>query len=94
LPYKPRQEKGNDILEVLPDKRRNNKDKLIHGENFSNEPGKMALLVYPVHFNTPGRYYVWVRAYSTGSEDNGLHVGIDDTWPEFLSVGSTMLRSE
>ena len=81
-------------LEVLPDKRRNNKDKLIHGENFSNEPGKMALLVYPVHFNTPGRYYVWVRAYSTGSEDNGLHVGIDDTWPEFLSVGSTMLRSE
>ncbi|MCR9294214.1 MAG: DUF5060 domain-containing protein, partial [bacterium] len=26
--------------------------------------------------------YVWVRAYSSGSEDNGLHVGIDGTWPE------------
>jgi len=38
--------------------------------------------LYPVYFNTPGRYYVWVRAYSTGSEDNGLHVGIDGTWPE------------
>jgi hypothetical protein len=42
----------------------------------------MGLLVYPVRFDTPGRYYVWVRAYSTGSEDNGLHVGIDGTWPE------------
>jgi hypothetical protein len=73
---------GGAYLEVLPDTRRNNKDKLIRGENFSNEPGKMAVLVYPVHFNTPGRYYVWVRAYSTGSEDNGLHVGIDGTWPE------------
>ena len=69
-------------LEVLPDTRRTHSDKLVQGENFSNEPGKMAVLVYPVHFNTPGRYYVWVRAYSTGSEDNGLHVGIDGTWPE------------
>jgi hypothetical protein len=56
--------------------------KLIHGENFSNQPGKLAILVYPVHFNTTGRYYVWVRAYSTGSEDNGIHVGLDGTWPE------------
>ena len=23
-----------------------------------------------------------IRAHSTGSEDNGLHVGIDGTWPE------------
>lgn len=27
------------------------------------------------------RYNVRVRAYSTGTEDNGIHVGIDDTWP-------------
>jgi len=73
---------GGAYLEVLPDTRRNNSNKLIRGENFSNEPGKMAVLVYPVHFNTPGRYYVWVRAYSTGSEDNGLHVGLDGKWPE------------
>jgi hypothetical protein len=73
---------GGAYLEVLPDTRRNHGNKLIHGENFSNEPGKMAVLVYPVHFNTPGRYYVWVRAYSTGSEDNGLHVGLDGDWPE------------
>jgi len=68
-------------VEVLPDTRRTHGDKLIAGENFSNEPGKMAVLIYPLYFNTIGRYYVWVRAYSTGSEDNGLHVGIDGTWP-------------
>jgi hypothetical protein len=73
---------GGAYLEVLPDTRRNHSNKLIRGENFSNEPGKMGVLVYPVHFNTPGRYYVWVRAYSTGSEDNGLHVGLNGKWPE------------
>lgn len=73
---------GRAYVEVLPDTRRTHSDKLIVGENFSNEPGKMAVLSYPVHFNTIGRYYVWVRAYSTGSEDNGLHVGLNGTWPE------------
>jgi len=68
-------------VEVLPDTRRTHGDKLIGGENFCNEPGRMAILSYQVHFNTPGRYYVWVRAYSTGSEDNGLHVGLDGQWP-------------
>jgi hypothetical protein len=73
---------GGAYVECLPDTRRTHGDKLIHGENFSNEPGKMAVLHYKVHFNTPGRYYVWVRAFSTGSEDNGLHVGLDGAWPE------------
>ncbi len=73
---------GNSYLEILPDTRRNHGEKLIGGTNFSNVPGKLAVLNYKVHFNNPGRYYVWVRAYSTGSEDNGLHVGIDGQWPE------------
>ena len=73
---------GNAYVEVLPDTRRNHSEKLTGGVNFSNVPGKLAILNYKVHFNNPGRYYVWVRAYSTGSEDNGLHVGIDGTWPE------------
>ncbi len=42
----------------------------------------MAVLSYKVHFNTPGKYYVWCRVYPTGTEDNGLHVGIDGAWPE------------
>lgn len=68
-------------LEILPDTRRTHGDKLIKGQNFSNEPGKLAVLSYRVHFETAGRYYVWVRAHSTGSEDNGIHVGIDGEWP-------------
>ena len=72
---------GGAYLEVLPDSRRTHDDKLIQGENFSPAPGKMAILHYRVHFTNPGRYYVWVRAHSTGTEDNGLHVGLDGQWP-------------
>ena len=73
---------GGRYLEILPDTRRTHDDELIRGENFSNEPGRLAILHYPVYFNTPGRYHVWVRAYSTGTEDNGIHVGLDGSWPE------------
>jgi hypothetical protein len=73
---------GGAYLELLPDTRRTHADKLTQGVNFAPAAGKMAILHYQVHFKTPGRYYVWVRAFSTGSEDNGLHVGIDGTWPE------------
>ncbi len=73
---------GGAYLEILPDTRRHHGEKLIRNENFCPQPGKMAVLHYKVHISQPGRYYVWVRAHSTGSEDNGLHVGFDDQWPE------------
>ncbi len=73
---------NNAYIEILPDTRVTHSDKLIAGENFSNNPGEMALLHYKVNINNTGRYYVWVRAYSVGSEDNGIHVGIDGKWPE------------
>ena len=73
---------GERYIEILPDTRTNHDDKLIAGENFSNEAGKMGILHYKVNFSEAGRYYVWVRAYSTGTEDNGVHVGVDGTWPE------------
>jgi len=69
-------------LEILPDTRRNHGEKLVPGVNFSNAPGKAAIVSYQVNFTNVGRYYVWARAYSSNSEDNGLHVGIDGTWPE------------
>jgi hypothetical protein len=72
---------GGAYVEILPDTRRTHADKLITGKNFSNEPGKMAILHYKVHFNTPGKYYVWARIFSTNGEDNGMHVGIDGAWP-------------
>ena len=69
-------------IELLPDTRTNHDEKLIHGVNFTNKAGEMAILSYPVYFNTPGRYYVWARAYSTGLEDNGLHIGLNGEWPK------------
>jgi len=73
---------GKAYLEVLPDTRRTHGDKLIRGENFSPNPGELAVLTYRVQITNPGRYYVWVKAYSTGTEDNGIHVGLDGEWPE------------
>lgn len=72
---------GGAYLEILPDTRKNHGEKLIHGENFINTPGKMAILSYKIHFSTPGKYYVWARIFSTGTEDNGMHVGVDGEWP-------------
>lgn len=69
-------------IEILPDTRVTHGDTLINGENFTGEPGIMAIVNYKIFFNNPGKYYVWVRAYSTGSEDNGLHVGLNGEWPE------------
>lgn len=73
---------GNQFIAILPDTRVTRENKLIRGENFSNEPGKMAIISYKVQFSNPGKYYVWVRAFSTGAEDNGIHVGLNGDWPE------------
>ncbi|TDT47386.1 hypothetical protein CLV90_1461 [Maribacter spongiicola] len=73
---------NNSYIEVLPDTRITHSDELIEGENFSNKPGELAILKYKIKINEPGRYYVWVRAYSTGSEDNGIHIGLNGEWPE------------
>ncbi|NND80573.1 MAG: hypothetical protein HKN53_11795, partial [Maribacter sp.] len=72
---------NNAYLEILPDTRVTHNDTLIRGGNFSNEPGRMAIVNYKVRINNPGRYYVWVRAFSTGGEDNGVHVGLNGEWP-------------
>lgn len=69
-------------MEGLPDTRVTHDDSLIVGTNFFPEPGVGPILEYDVSFNTPGRYIVWARAHSTGTEDNGIHVGINGEWPE------------
>lgn len=73
---------GKQYMMILPDTRKTHDDSLINGENFSNKPGQMTLISYNINFVTTGRYYVWVRAISTGSEDNSVHVGLDGSWPE------------
>lgn len=73
---------GNAYLEALPDTRVTHDDDLIVEENFFPIPGVGGTVSYKINFATPGKYYVWVKAFSTGSEDNGLHVGLDGEWPE------------
>jgi hypothetical protein len=73
---------GGAYVEALPDTRVTHGDKLVKGENFHDAPGESPTLHYKVEFTTPGRYYVWLRTFSTGTEDNGAHVGINGKWPE------------
>ncbi|WP_371397559.1 DUF5060 domain-containing protein [Fretibacter rubidus] len=67
---------------IIPDTRLTHDDTLIPGENFSNQPGQMTIASYTVDFPMAGRYYVWVRTYSRGSEDNSVHVGLNGEWPK------------
>ncbi len=73
---------GGISLEVLPDTRTTHDDQLTEGENFFPEPDQAGILSYNVYFNTPGKYYVWVRTHTSGTEDNGIHVGLNGEWPE------------
>lgn len=73
---------GGAYIEVLPDTRVTHDDKLIKGENFTDEPGAMAVLEYAVEVKEAGRYFVWARTWSSGTEDNGLHFGLNGQWPE------------
>ncbi len=73
---------GNAYIEALPDTRVKHKDPLIRGENFFPIAGSGGIVGYKVNIKEPGRYYVWVKAFSSGPEDNGLHVGIDGHWPK------------
>lgn len=73
---------GNKYIEALPDTRVTHDDKLIAGENFFPLPGFGGIVSYKVKVKSAGKYYVWVRAFSSGPEDNGLHVGVNEKWPE------------
>lgn len=73
---------GKAYIKALPDTRVTHKDKLIRGENFFSVPGTGGIVSYKIKINTPGKYYVWVKALSSGPEDNGLHVGLNGLWPE------------
>lgn len=46
------------------------------------------------HFNTPGKYWIWARAYCTGSEDNGMHFGINGAWPPSAQRWQTVTRNQ
>jgi hypothetical protein len=70
-------------VEILPDTRATAFDDgpLEYNVNIWLAGKGAPRLNYRVKINSPGRYYVWGRAFSTGTEDNGVHVGVNDTWP-------------
>ncbi|MBN2804905.1 MAG: hypothetical protein JXR91_17550 [Deltaproteobacteria bacterium] len=68
---------GNAYLEALPDVNDNTGTASVNPDPLTSPQ-----IGFDVQLEIPGRYYVWVRAYTTGGEDNGLHAGIDGTWPD------------
>ncbi|MFK7853967.1 MAG: hypothetical protein AB8B79_07640 [Granulosicoccus sp.] len=72
---------GNAYLEVLPDIRVTHADPTSPPVAFWSNPGIGPTLEYEVDFPEAGRYHVHVRALSTGTEDNGIYVGLNDDWP-------------
>lgn len=75
-------EGAQSYIALVPDTRVTHDDALVRGENFSGEPGRMAILSYDVEFPTAGRWHLWLRANSRGTEDNGVHAGLNGEWPE------------
>ena len=73
---------GNSYIEAVPDTRVTHDDELILGENFFPIAGTGGIISYKIKINNPGKYYVWVNAFSTGTEDNGIHVGVNEQWQE------------
>ncbi|MBN2344165.1 MAG: hypothetical protein JXX29_21390 [Deltaproteobacteria bacterium] len=70
---------GGAYLEALPDNHTSDAD--TAGSSTVN-PTNAPQVRYNISVPAPGRYYVWVRAYTSGGLDNSLHVGIDSDWPE------------
>jgi hypothetical protein len=69
-------------MELLPDTRVTHLDELVSGGNFWGGSGGGPRLEYLVDVPEAGTYTVWVKMYATGTEDNGIHVGINGTTPQ------------
>lgn len=72
---------GGAYIELLPDMRVTHEDTFGPPTAIWNERGTGPRAEYTMNFPEAGRYYVHIRAYSTGTEDNGIHVGLNDEFP-------------
>lgn len=73
---------GGVYFEVLPDIRVTHDDPQFPPIAFWGQPGTGPEMHWEVNVPEPGRYFVHARAYSTGTEDNGIHVGLNNEWPD------------
>ena len=75
---------GKANLELLPDTRVTHNDEVFNGGpdgNFWGAPGGGPRIDYNVNIPEAGRYFVYVKTFSTNTEDNGIHVGVNGTLP-------------
>ena len=73
---------GKAYLELLPDVRVTEHDPFGPPTAIWNQAGAGPEMSFQVDFPESGRYFVHVRALSTGREDNGIHVGLNGEWPD------------
>ena len=73
---------GGAYIELLPDLRVTHADPFGVPISYWGEPGTGPQASYTINFPDAGRYYAHIRAFSTGSEDNGIHLGINGSWPD------------
>ena len=76
---------GSANLELLPDARVTHNDDVLTGGldgSFWGAPGGGPRIDYDVNVPEAGRYFVYVKTFSTGTEDNGIHVGVNGDLPE------------
>jgi hypothetical protein len=73
---------ANAYLELLPDARQKDEDGINSKSSIKGMGGQAAVISYMIDLPAAGKYYVWVRAVNTDGDDNTLHVGINNTWPE------------
>jgi hypothetical protein len=69
-------------MQLLPDTRVTHGDPLISGVNFWDQPSESTpYLTYEVDVQVAGSYLVEMRALSSGTEDNGAHIGVNGNYP-------------
>ena len=73
---------GGEYLELLPDIRIKHGDPFGPPLGFWPQPGTGPKASYTVDFPEAGRYHVHARIFATGSEDNGIHFGLNGEWPD------------
>ena len=72
---------GGKYVEILPDTRVTHADPFVPGVSFFASGANAPRMNYRIKINNAGRYYVRGRLLSTGLEDNGVHFGINNSWP-------------
>lgn len=75
---------GGSYLEVLPDTRVTLDDPRKDG--LIEVAGGGPLLNYFIAFPRAGTYYLWIRGYSTGTEDETAYFTIDKAWDEAVLI--------